>query len=78
MSAERGWIGEPSPTMEQKREQWIVHHRQQGHEPYAAPSKENPERWECKCDPDAGWTAIWRILTIRQIQQKFAHLARPR
>jgi hypothetical protein len=60
------------------REGWIQKHRDLGHNPYPAPTAENPECWECKCDPDAGWTAIWRILTIRQIQQKFAHLARPR
>jgi hypothetical protein len=74
MSAERGWIGEPPRTMEQAREQWIAHHREHGHEPYAAPTKENPERWECKCDPDAVWTAVWRILTMEQTRQKFAHL----
>ena len=77
MSAERGWIGEPSPTMEQQRQQWITHHREQGHQPYAArPNRENPERWECKCDPDAVWTAVWRILTPEQIRQKFAHLSK--
>ncbi|SPM32354.1 Mycobacterium rhizamassiliense ORFan [Mycobacterium rhizamassiliense] len=79
MSAERGWIGEPPSTMEQMREQWIAHHREQGHEPDAAPTRENPERWECKCDPDAVWTAVWRILTPEQIRMKFAHLKhRPR
>ena len=49
---------------------------QQGHEPYAAPTRENPERWECKCDPDVVWTAVWRILTLEQISQKFAHLSK--
>ncbi|OSC32297.1 hypothetical protein B8W69_00430 [Mycobacterium vulneris] len=76
MSAVRGWIDQPSSTMEQVREQWIASHREQGHEPYAAPTQENPERWECKCDPAAVWTAVWRILTPPQIRQKFAHLRR--
>lgn len=53
---------------------WITDHRSQGHEPYPAATPENPERWECKCDPDAVWTAVWRILTPDQIQAKFAHL----
>ena len=56
------------------RERWIARHREQGHEPYAAPTEENPECWECRCDPDAAWTAVWRILTIEQIRRKFAHL----
>lgn len=76
MSAERGWIGKPASTMEQMRERWIVSHREQGHEPYAASTPDNPERWECKCDPDAVWTAVWRILTPAQVRQKFAHLRR--
>jgi hypothetical protein len=77
MSAERGWIGEPQPNRrEQMREQWIAHHREQGHEPYAAPTKENPECWECRCDPDAVGIAVWRILTVEQIRQEFAHLTK--
>lgn len=76
MSAASGGIGKASSTMEQMRERWIASHRQQGHEPYAAPIPENPERWECKCDPDAVWTAVWRILTPGQVRQKFAHLRR--
>jgi hypothetical protein len=57
-------------TKEHMREQWIAHHREQGHEPYASPTRENPERWECKCDPDAAWTEVWRILTPEQIKLK--------
>ena len=78
MSAERGWIGKPSPAMEQMREQWIAHHRDRGHEPHAAPTVENPEQWNCKCDPDAAWTSVWRILTLEQIKKKFAHLGAKR
>lgn len=80
MNAVRGSIGKPLSPMEQMRERWIVSHSERGHEPYAAPTPENPERWECKCDPDAVWTAVWRILTPAQVRQKFAHLrknARP-
>jgi hypothetical protein len=55
-------------------EEWAAHHRGQGHNPHPAPTRENPERWECKCDPDAVWTAVWRILTPAQVRQKFAHL----
>jgi hypothetical protein len=54
--------------------EWVATHRDQGHHPYPNPTPENPERWECKCDPDAGWVAVWRILTPEQIAQKFAHL----
>ena len=46
--------------------------REVGHRPYPAPDSETPERWEFKCDPDAIWTAVWRILTTKQIAQKFA------
>jgi hypothetical protein len=55
-------------------EQWAERHRLVGHHPHPAPTNENPERWECKCDPDAPWTAVWRILTLEQTRQKFAHL----
>ena len=57
------------------REEWVAHHRCQGHNPHPAPTIENPERWECKCDPEAVWTAVWRILTPEQVRQKFAHLS---
>jgi hypothetical protein len=59
-------------------EEWVGHHRCQRHNPHPAPTNENPERWECKCDPDAVWTAVWRILTPEQIRKKFAHLSRTR
>ena len=36
----------------------------------AAVLTENPERWDCEC----GY--IWRILTVEQIERKFAHLQR--
>jgi hypothetical protein len=80
MSAERGWIGEPPPTpqqaMEQARQRWIDHHRELGHEPYAAPTAANPELWKCRCVPDASGTENWRILTPVQVKQKFDHLRR--
>jgi len=77
MSAERGWIVEPQPARHGV-EKWVAHHRGLGHHPHPAPTEENPERWECKCDPDAPWTAVWRILTPEQVRQKFAHLTRTR
>jgi hypothetical protein len=49
-------------------EEWVERHRIEGHYPHAAPTKENPERWDCEC----GY--IWRILTVEQLRQKFAHL----
>ena len=49
-------------------EEWVQRHRDAGHHPYAAPTAENPERWDCDCG------GIWRILTQEQIRQKFAHL----
>jgi hypothetical protein len=81
MSAERGWIGDPQPTAEQRKhsvETWVERHRLEGHHPHPAPTDENPERWECKCEPDAPWTAVWRILTPEQVRHKFAHLRRTR
>ena len=62
--------------MPKQRERWIAAHQAMGHHPHPAPTKENPERWECKCDQDAVWTAVWRILTREQIKAKYAHLAR--
>jgi hypothetical protein len=64
----------PNPNNPYSVEAWADRHRRDGHHPHPAPTTENPERWECKCDPDAKWTAVWRILTIDQIRQKFAHL----
>jgi hypothetical protein len=60
-----------APEIEQL-EGWIAQHRDQGHHPRFNPTSENPERWDCDC----GY--LWRILTLRQIQQKFAHLRRRR
>ena len=75
MSARKGWVFGPPPfNPNSTAEAWAQRHRDEGHHPYPAPTKENPERWECKCDPDAKWTAVWRILTVEQIGQKFAHL----
>ena len=67
LSAERGWIVEPQPASHGV-EKWVAHHRGQGHHPHPAPTKKNPERWDCEC----GY--IWRILTGEQIRMKFAHL----
>lgn len=77
VNAERGGIIVPPPRKD-LRQQWIDHHRSLGHDPYPDPTNENPERWECKCDADATWTAVWRILTPEQVRKKFAHLRRPR
>ena len=44
-------------------DEWVAQHRCQGHHPHPAPTNENRERWECKCNPEAVWTAVWRILT---------------
>ncbi len=73
MSAERGWIVSPRADP-YSVEAWAQRHRRDGHHPHPAPTAENPERWECKCDPDTPWTAVWRILTVEQIGRKFAHL----
>jgi hypothetical protein len=77
MSAEKGWIIEPippTPYLVHGVEAWAQRHRDEGHRPYPAPTPENPEKWECKCDPDADCVAVWRILTPEQIRMKFAHL----
>lgn len=55
-------------------EEWVKKHRQQGHSPYPSPTDKNPERWLCQCEPGAPWRAVWRILTLEQIEQKYAHL----
>jgi hypothetical protein len=57
------------------REEWVAQHRCLGHQPRPAPTSENPERWECRCDPEAVWIAVWRILTPEQVRPKFAHLS---
>jgi transposase len=49
-------------------EVWAERHRLEGHRPHPAPTLENPERWDCDCG------GVNRILTLKQIQQKFAHL----
>ena len=69
MSAEKGYIVEPM-SYRNGPEVWIQHHRDQGHEPYAAPTDENPEKWECKCDPDAPGVSVWRTLTVEQTRIK--------
>jgi hypothetical protein len=51
-------------------EAWAERHRRVGHNPHPAPTKENPERWDCECGH------LWRILTAEQVRQKFAHLKR--
>ena len=61
----------PEPSPAAKR--WIAHHRDLGHHPHPAPTMENPERWDCD-----GCLGIWRILTPKQVRQKFAHLAAQR
>ena len=50
--------------------EWAERHRRAGHHPHPAPTTENPERWDCDCG------GLWRILTVEQIRQKFAHLKR--
>jgi hypothetical protein len=77
MSAEKGWIIEPippTPYWVHGVEAWAQRHRDEGHHPYPAPTKENPEKRECKCDPDAPWTAVWRILTPEQTREKFSKM----
>lgn len=71
MSAEQGWIADPPPPRANTLQRWIERHRALGHYPYPAPNTANPEKWECKCDPDSNWTAVWRILTLEQIKHKF-------
>ena len=51
-------------------EEWAQRHRRAGHRPQPTPTTENPERWDCDCG------GLWRILTLEQIRQKFAHLKR--
>jgi hypothetical protein len=53
-------------------EGWVERHRLEGHYPHPAPTHDNPEKWECDCG------TVWRILTIEQTRQKFAHLSKRR
>ena len=62
MIIEQGWVASDQAAG------WIAQHRDQGHHPRHNPDSENPERWDCDCG------GVWRILTPRQITQKFAHL----
>jgi hypothetical protein len=57
--------------IDRQTEIWAERHRLEGHHPYPAPTLENPERWECKCDPNASWIAVCRTLTAEQTRQKF-------
>jgi hypothetical protein len=60
--------------IDRQTEIWAERHRLEGHHPYPAPTLDNPERWECKCDPNASWIAVCRTPTAKQTRQKFAHL----
>lgn len=51
-----------------KLEEWVDRHSLEGHHPHPVPTHDNPEKWECDCG------TIWRILTIEQMRQKYAHL----
>ena len=51
-------------------EEWAERHRRAGHHPQFAPTSENPDRWDCNCG------GLWRILTLEQVRQKFAHSKR--
>jgi hypothetical protein len=51
-------------------EAWAERHRLEGHHPHPAPTPENPDRWDCDCG------GVCRTLTVKQIGQKFAHLAK--
>jgi hypothetical protein len=54
-------------------EAWAERHRRVGHNPRPAPTRENPERWDCDdCNH------IWRILTPEHVRQKFVHLRTPK
>ena len=52
-------------------EAWAERHRMIGHHPQPAPTPANPGRWDCD-----GCNTIWRILTVEQVRQKFAHLSK--
>ncbi len=67
MSAERGWIADPPIPRANAVQDWVEKHRALGHHPYPAPTTKNPEQWECKCDSDSKWTAVWRIMTAEQL-----------
>ena len=54
--------------MQMNQAEWIAHHRDLGHHPEHAPTVENPDLARCDCG------GIWRILTLKQTRQKFAHL----
>jgi hypothetical protein len=30
-------------------EEWVEHHRLEGHHPHPVPTHDNPEKWECDC-----------------------------
>lgn len=51
-------------------QEWAQRHRLSGHHPNHAPTRENPERWDCDCG------AVWRILTADQVRRKYVHLTK--
>jgi hypothetical protein len=52
-----------------RMKQWAEDHRRHGHHPHPAPTAESGTV-DCACG------ALWRILTLEQIEKKFAHLKR--
>ena len=78
LTARKGWVFGPPPVSPNSTpEAWAQRHRELGHQPYAAPTEENPERWRCECGH------VWRILTEKQSRQRWygmmgrAHLLPP-
>jgi hypothetical protein len=60
------------PPAENSAEAWAQRHSRAGHNPRPAPTKDNPDMWECDCG------SIRCTLTGEQIRQKFGHLAAAR
>lgn len=47
---------------------WVGRHRFQGHDPHPAPTRENPERWDCDCGQ------VRRSYAGEQTRRRYAHL----
>ena len=74
MSAERGWIGDPQPLVASALEGWIEQHRALGHQVVRVEPGDPRHTRSAESEGHCDCHGIWRILTVEQIRQKYAHM----
>jgi hypothetical protein len=74
MSAERGWIGGPPPLVASALEGWIEQHRALGHQVVRVEPGDPRHTRSAESEGHCDCHGIWRILTVEQIGQKYAHM----